>query len=61
MREKHQVEITANSANLTDTALYTALSKKTAAVFYVSDAIRPGAKVAIHPLPDMLVFSSINF
>jgi Cd2+/Zn2+-exporting ATPase len=45
--EASNVQMATTSANLTDTALYLAISNKLAGVFYVSDAIREGAKEMI--------------
>lgn len=47
LMEDHKISVSANDGNLTDTAIYMAVNIKAAAVFYVSDAIRPGAKEMI--------------
>jgi Cd2+/Zn2+-exporting ATPase len=44
------ISVSVNDGNLTDTAIYMAVNGKPAAVFYVSDAIRPGAKEMISEL-----------
>ncbi|MBL7780791.1 MAG: cadmium-translocating P-type ATPase [Saprospiraceae bacterium] len=45
--DENHVSLVNTSENLTDTALYLAISNKLAGVFYVSDAIREGAKEMI--------------
>lgn len=45
--EESKIPLSTTSANLTDTALYLAVNDKLAGVFYVSDAIREGAKEMI--------------
>jgi Cd2+/Zn2+-exporting ATPase len=45
--DENHVSLVNTSQNLTDTALYLAISNKLAGVFYVSDAIREGAKEMI--------------
>ena len=48
--DDHTISVTVNSENLTDTAIYMAVDGNAASVFYVSDAIRPGAKEMIEEL-----------
>lgn len=48
--EENKVAMTATSENLTDTAIYLSVDKKLAGVFYISDAIRVGAKEMIEVL-----------
>ncbi len=50
LMEDHTISVTVNSENLTDTAIYMAVDGSAASVFYVSDAIRPGAKEMIEEL-----------
>ncbi len=45
--EENQVPLPATSPNLSDTAIYLSADRKLAGVFYVSDAIREGAKEMI--------------
>jgi len=40
----YKISVSSNHGNLTDTAIYMDVNSKLAAVFYVSDAIRLGAK-----------------
>ncbi|MCT3834533.1 cadmium-translocating P-type ATPase [Elizabethkingia anophelis] len=50
LMDDHTISVTVNSENLTDTAIYMAVDGNAASVFYVSDAIRPGAKEMIEEL-----------
>lgn len=50
LMDEHTISVTVNSENLTDTAIYMAVDGNAASVFYVSDAIRPGAKEMIEEL-----------
>lgn len=50
LMDDHTIPITVNSENLTDTAIYMAVDGNAVSVFYVSDAIRPGAKEMIEEL-----------
>lgn len=50
LMKDNDIEVSENVTNITDTAIYLAINKKAAAVFYVSDAIRPGAKEMIAEL-----------
>lgn len=48
--DDNSIAVSENKENTTDTAVYMAINNKLAAVFYVSDAIRPGAKEMIAEL-----------
>lgn len=48
--DENGISATSNTVNLTDTAIYLAINGKLAGVFYVADAIRPGAKEMIEEL-----------
>lgn len=50
LMEDNTISFSVNDGNLIDTAIYMAVDGKPAAVFYVSDAIRPGAKEMISEL-----------
>lgn len=50
LMDDHNIAINVNEENLTDTAIYLSIDHKAAGVFYVSDAIRPGAKEMIEEL-----------
>ena len=50
LMEDDTISFSVNDGNLIDTAIYMAVDGKPAAVFYVSDAIRPGAKEMISEL-----------
>ncbi len=45
--EESNVTMAVSSQNLTDTAIYLSVDNKLAGIFYISDAIRPGAKEMI--------------
>ncbi len=48
--EESKVAMSASSQNLTDTAIYLSVDNKLAGIFYISDAIREGAKEMIADL-----------
>ncbi|MDX8572225.1 cation-translocating P-type ATPase [Elizabethkingia sp. HX QKY] len=50
LMDEHKITVTIDSENLTDTAIYMAIDNQEAGAFYVSDAIRPGAKEMIDEL-----------
>ncbi|MGF7025022.1 heavy metal translocating P-type ATPase [Sphingobacterium sp. HSC-15S19] len=50
LMDDNKVIVAVNMDNLTDTAIYMAIDDKYACAFYVSDAIRPGAKEMIQEL-----------
>ncbi|MGJ1361171.1 heavy metal translocating P-type ATPase [Sphingobacterium spiritivorum] len=50
LMDDHNTAVNVNSENLTDTAIYMAIDNQAAGIFYVSDAIRPGAKEMIGEL-----------
>ncbi|MBN8880589.1 cation-translocating P-type ATPase [Chitinophaga sp. 212800010-3] len=50
LMDDHTIPVSVNSKNQTDTAIYMAVDGSAASVFYVSDAIRPGAKEMIEEL-----------
>lgn len=52
LMEENGIQITSSSTNLTDTAIYLAIDNKLSGIFYVSDAIREGAKEMITGLRD---------
>jgi len=48
--EESKIQLSPTSENLTDTAIYLSVDNKLAAIFYISDAIREGAKEMIEGL-----------
>ena len=48
--KESKVLMPTNSSNLTDTAIYLSVDNKLAGIFYISDAIREGAKEMIEGL-----------
>lgn len=50
LMDEKGVAVTLNAGNLTDTAIFLSVNNKAAAVFYVSDTIRPGAKEMVDGL-----------
>lgn len=50
LMDDYKIGVVVDSSNLTQTAIYMAVNGKAAAIFYVSDAIRPGAREMIEQL-----------
>ncbi|MFN8414844.1 MAG: cation-translocating P-type ATPase [Cytophagaceae bacterium] len=50
LMDEKNIQVTENNRNLTNTAIYMSVNNKASAIFYVSDAIRPGAREMIEEL-----------